>query len=169
MAQRSVEDRQDMLTYAVKRIISYAVAKAQKRQDLPASPDWYKWEFSYPAKLTIDDGRITKELETLWRIGAVNMRDIVSMRGKTYEEHITERAHEIAIRKIAAADATKLYGVEIDSREMTMLTPNDQPDAVLAASIQPDETETGRPDRRLTTQSNETPTNPKPNRQSKAE
>lgn len=128
MAQRSIEDRQDLLFYAAKRLVSYAVAKAQKRGDLPQSADWFKWEFSTPPKLTIDDGRITKELETLWRMGAANMRDIVSMRGKTYEEHIRERAQEVALRKMAKEDAEKLYGVEIDDREMCMMTPNDQPD-----------------------------------------
>ena len=126
-AQRSIEDRQDLLFYAAKRIVSYAVAKAQKRGDLPQSPDWYKWDFSTPPKLTIDDGRITKELETLWRMGAANMSDIVSMRGKTYEDHIRERAREVALRKLAKEEAEDLYGVEIEDREMSMLTPNEQP------------------------------------------
>jgi capsid protein len=127
MAQRSIEDRQDLLFYAAKRLVSYAVAKAQKRGDLPQSADWFKWDFSTPPKLTIDDGRITKELETLWKMGAANMRDIVSMRGKTYEDHIRERAQEIALRKMAAAEATQLYGVPVDDREMAMLTANEQP------------------------------------------
>lgn len=125
MAQRAIEDRQDLLFYAAKRIVGYAVAKAQKRGDLPASADWWKWEFSTPPKLTIDDGRITKELETLWKIGAANMRDIVAMRGKTYEDHIRERADEVALRKMAAQAASEVYGVPIDDREMSMLTPNE--------------------------------------------
>ena len=125
MAQRSIEDRQDMLFYAAKRICGYAIAKAQKRGDLPQSPDWWRWEFSTPPKLTIDDGRVTKELEALWKIGAANMRDIVSMRGKTYEEHIRDRATEIALRKMAAREASEIYGVPVDDREMAMLTPNE--------------------------------------------
>jgi hypothetical protein len=125
MAQRSIEDRQDMLFYAARRIVGYAIAKAQKRGDLPQSPDWWKWDFSTPPKLTIDDGRVTKELEALWKIGAANMRDIVSMRGKTYEEHIRERATEVALRKLAAAEAAEIYGVPVDDREMAMLTPNE--------------------------------------------
>jgi hypothetical protein len=60
-------------------------------------------------------------------MGAANMRDIVSMRGKTYEDHIKERAHEVALRKMAAAEASTLYGVEVDDREMAMLTANEQP------------------------------------------
>jgi hypothetical protein len=125
MAQRSIEDRQDLLFYATKRLVGYAIAKAMKRGDLPTSADWYQWDFSTPPKLTIDDGRITKELETLWRMGAANMRDIVSMRGKTLEAHYTERAHEVALRKLAARSATELYGVEIEDREMSMLNPNE--------------------------------------------
>jgi hypothetical protein len=127
MAQRSIEDRQDLLFYAAKRIVGYAIAKAQKRGDLPQSADWWRWQFSTPPKLTIDDGRITKELETLWKIGAVNMRDIVAMRGGNYEDHVYERAEEIAIRKKARADMEVKHGVEIDEREMSMLTPNEQP------------------------------------------
>jgi capsid protein len=126
MAQRTIEDRQDLLFYAAKRLVGFAVAKAQKRGDLPKSADWYKWEFSTPPKLTIDDGRITKELETLWKIGAANMSDIVSMRGKSYEDHIRERAIEVAKRKLIAAEVGKEYKVTIDDREMSMLTPNEQ-------------------------------------------
>jgi hypothetical protein len=129
LAQRSIEDRQDMLFYAAKRLVGYAIAKAQKRGDLPPSPDWWKWEFSTPPKLTIDDGRITKELEALWKMGAANMRDIVSMRGKTLEEHYKERAQEVALRKIAAREAAALYGVPVDDREMAMLTPNEMQQA----------------------------------------
>ena len=112
--------------YAASRLVGYAIAKAQKRGDLPAANDWWKWEFSHPPKLTIDDGRITKELEALWKIGAANMRDIVSMRGKTLEEHYRERAQEVALRKLAAREASELYGVPVDDREMSMLTPNEQ-------------------------------------------
>jgi capsid protein len=146
MAQRSIEDRQDLLFYAAKRLVSYAVAKAQKRGDLPQSPDWFKWDFSTPPKLTIDDGRITKELETLWKMGAANMRDIVSMRGKTYEDHIRERAQEIALRKLAAAEATQLYGVPVDDREMAMLTANEQPDQSKESKPETPETSTNDDD-----------------------
>lgn len=139
MAQRSVEDRQDLLFYAAKRLCGYAIAKAMKRSDLPQSPDWYQWEFSTPPKLTIDDGRITKELEALWKMGAANMRDIVSMRGKTLEAHYAERAQEVALRKLAARNAELLYGVEIDDREMSMLTPNE-----MASNGDQSHTETAR-------------------------
>ena len=124
-AQRAVEDRQDILTYAASRMVGYAVAKAQKQERLPQSDDWHKWEFTYPAKLTIDDGRVSKELESMWKIGARNMRDIVGMMGKSLEEHLMERAEEVALRKLAAQTASEKYGVTIEDREMAMLTPNE--------------------------------------------
>jgi hypothetical protein len=142
MAQRSIEDRQDLLFYAARRIVGYAVAKAQKRGDLPSSPEWWQWDFSTPPKLTIDDGRITKELETLWKIGAANMRDIVAMRGKTYEEHIRERADEVAMRKLAAQTASEIYGVPIEDREMSMLTPNETAQAPMPPAGQRRDNET---------------------------
>jgi hypothetical protein len=60
-------------------------------------------------------------------MGAANMRDIVSMRGKTLEAHYQERAQEVALRKLAARKAQEIYGVEIDDREMAMLTANEMP------------------------------------------
>jgi len=124
-AQRAVEDRQDILNYAATRMVGYAVAKAQKQGILPQSEDWWRWEFTYPAKLTIDDGRVSKELEAMWKIGARNMRDIVGMMGKSLEEHLMERAEEVALRKLAAQSAAEKYGVVIEDREMSMLTPNE--------------------------------------------
>lgn len=128
-AQRAVEDRQDILFYFARRVVGYAVAKAQKTGTLPKSADWWKWEFTTPSKLTIDDGRVAKELESMWKIGARNMRDIVGMMGKDLGEHYNERAEEIAMRKLAAKRASEKYGVEIEDRDMAMMTPNEQPES----------------------------------------
>jgi hypothetical protein len=117
-AQRSVEDRQDLLFYAARRLCGYAIAKAMKRKDLPQSAEWYDWRFTYPAKLTIDDGRLMREMTALWKIGAVNMREMVGSKGGDLEEHFDERAEEIALRKLAAQKAAAKYGVEITDAEM---------------------------------------------------
>ena len=130
MAQRSVEDRQDLLFYVAKRIVSYAIAKAQKRGDLPPSPDWWKWEFSTPPKLTIDDGRVIKELESSYKLGFKSASDITAAMGKEYKDVIYEKAEEAAIRQQAIAAMKKKYGIDIDARELAMMTPNEQPDQV---------------------------------------
>lgn len=124
MAQRSVEDRQELLKRPAKLIVSWAVAKAQKAGILPESPDWYRWDFTMPPKLTIDDGRVGKELDTAWKSGWQNHTDILGMHGKDLEEHYDQRAREIYLRKKAAAKWS-IEGIEIEEREMAMLTPND--------------------------------------------
>jgi hypothetical protein len=125
MAQRSIEDRQDLLGYAVNRLIGYAIAKAQKRGDLPQSPDWYHWTFSTPPKLTIDDGRVMKELEMSWKMGTITHRDILGKFGKNLEDHYEERAEETALRKLAANRAQNKYKVPVTHQEMALLTANE--------------------------------------------
>jgi hypothetical protein len=127
MAQRSIEDRQDLLFYAAKRIVSYAVAKAQKRGDLPQSADWWKWDFSTPPKLTIDDGRVMKELESAYKLGFKSASDITAAMGKEYRDVITQKAEEAAMRQTIAAEIGAKYGVTIEPRELLMITPNEQP------------------------------------------
>ena len=125
MAQRSIDDRQDLLSYAVNRIIGYAISKAIKRGDLPASPDWYRWSFSTPPKLTIDDGRVMKEMEMAWKMGTLTHRDILGKFGKNLEDHYYERAEETALRKLAADAASAKYKVPVSHLEMALLTQNE--------------------------------------------
>jgi capsid protein len=128
MAQRAIEDRQDLLFYAARRIVSYAVAKAQKRGDLPQSADWYKWEFSTPPKLTIDDGRVMKELESAYKLGFKSATEITAAMGKKYVDVVRSKAEEAAMRQIIVKETEEKYGVHIDAREIAMMTPNEQPD-----------------------------------------
>lgn len=139
MAQRSIEDRQDLLFYAAKRIVSYAVAKAQKRGDLPPSPDWWKWEFSTPPKLTIDDGRVMKEMESSYKLGFQSASDITAAMGKEYRKVITQKAEESALRQVIASEVGAKYGVVIDQRELLMLTQNEMaaPDPASDTTTQP--------------------------------
>lgn len=123
-AQRAIEDRQELLKRPATAIVSWAVAKAQKLGILPQSAEWYKWDFTMPQKITIDDGRVGKELVEGWRAGYVNHEDILGMHGKTLEDHYDARAREVYLRKKAAAKWS-LDGVEVEEREMAMLTPND--------------------------------------------
>jgi hypothetical protein len=133
-AQRSIEDRQDLLEYAAKRLVSYAIAKAQKRGDLPQSADWWKWGFSFPPKLTIDDGRVMKELESSYKLGFKSASDITAAMGKEYKDVIREKAEESATRQLIAKEVGGKYGVVIDARELFMLTPNEQSSEQMQAS-----------------------------------
>ena len=77
-----------------------------------------------PQKLTIDDGRVGKELEAAWKGGWQNHEDILGMYGKNLESHYEARAREVYLRK-KAAKKWSIEGIEIEDREMAMLTPND--------------------------------------------
>jgi hypothetical protein len=66
------------------------------------------------------------------------------MRGKTLEAHYTERAQEVALRKLAARDAATLYGVPVSDREMAMLTPNETADQ--APTVATDQEDDGNND-----------------------
>jgi capsid protein len=127
-AQRAVEDRQDLIEYAASRIISYVVAKFVNLGRLPVADDWYKWKFTYPKKITIDDGRVSKELIEMWKGGFLNPQDILGFLGKSPEEHLDERISYLVQQKlkVKAINESQL-GIIIEPREMAMLTPNETP------------------------------------------
>jgi hypothetical protein len=127
-AQRAVEDRQDLLEYAARRIINYVVAKFIKLGRLPAASDWWKWKFTYPKKITIDDGRVSKELIEMWKGGFLNPQDILGFLGKSPDEHLDERIAYLTQQKLKqkAVNESNL-GIVIEDREMAMLTPNETP------------------------------------------
>lgn len=141
-AQRAVEDRQEILKKSARRKIGYAISKAMKLGILPESADWWKWEFTMPQKLTIDDGRVAKEMESAWKGGWMNHADILGAYGKTPEQHYEERAQEVYLRKQAAIRWSR-DGITIEDREMAMLTPNDMSEEQMSAGkkepVKPDE------------------------------
>jgi hypothetical protein len=134
-AQRAVEDRQDLLEYAASRIVNYATAKFINLGRLPAASDWWKWKFTYPKKLTIDDGRVSKELIEMWKAGFLNPQDVLGFLGKSAEENLDERIAYLTMQKLKQKAANESgLGITIEDREMAMLTPNEM-------AIQPTQTE----------------------------
>lgn len=126
-ARASVEMRQDVLRKPAQRIIAWAVAKAIKLGLLPSSDDWWRWDFTMPPKLSIDPKNDSRQQIEEYKLGAQNMTQLLQERGKTYSEHIRERCMEVVERKIIKEEFEAKYGVEIDPRELQMLTPNDMP------------------------------------------
>lgn len=123
-AQRAVEDRQDLLAYAARRLVGYAVAKGQKIKRVPKSPEWFKWGFSHPSKLTIDDGRTAKELESAFKLGFRNKTGIQKMMGGNPAFLRRERAQEVYLDKKAAQEWSK-DGITVEYRDMILTTPNE--------------------------------------------
>jgi len=125
-AQRAVEDRQDLLEYAANRIINYVTAKFIKLGRLPAADGWWKWSFTYPKKITIDDGRVSKELIEMWKAGFLNPQDVLGFLGKSADEHLDSRLAYLVMQKTKQkAINESALGITIEDREMAMLTPNE--------------------------------------------
>jgi hypothetical protein len=69
-----------------------------------------------------------KELESAYKLGFKSAGDITAAMGKKYTDVVRMKAEEAARRQVIKVEVEKKYGVKIDSREIAMMTPNDQPD-----------------------------------------
>jgi hypothetical protein len=126
-AMRAIQDRQELFRPIAKRIIGYAVAKLIKMGRLPESPEWFRWDFTLPPRLSVDYGRDKMADQADWRAGIQNLCDILDAEGKDLEEHLIRRAREVALRKIIAKKVGTEFGVEIADDEMALILPNGQP------------------------------------------
>lgn len=112
-AMRAVVDRQDLLEPAAKRMIIYALATEAERPGgkvgkLP--PDFYRWTFSKPPSISIDQGYDAQTDQKDYEMGFKTLRDIVLPRGKTsVENHLRERADEWLL----AEEVAKEKGVPV--------------------------------------------------------
>ena len=129
--RRFVTKRQGQLWYAAKRALAWAYSIFAEQGRVPLLQNPTAWDFSRPPRLSVDDGRESKmELEEL-RTGSRNLAEVLEARGLTEHQFLTQRAWSVANRKaiasIIAEEASTKYGVpiEIEEREMFMLTPNE--------------------------------------------
>ena len=129
--RRFVTKRQGQLWYAAKRAFSWATSVFIESGRFANLQQPTAWTFSYPPRLTVDDGRESKmELDEL-RTGSRNMDEVLGARGLTEDEFYETRAWSVAKRKATAArvsrEAAAKYGEEItiEEREMFMQTPNE--------------------------------------------
>jgi hypothetical protein len=102
--ERAIADRQALLCPPNRRLVGYALRKAINLGILPDSPDWWKWSFTYPGRLTGDYGRDKAQDREDYFAGITNMTEIVESKGKSLKDHIKERQTEDAA--LAAAGIT---------------------------------------------------------------
>ena len=147
-ARRAVGERQRLILFLAKRVVSYAAAFAQSKgkitrangsQVFLANPTL--WGFSKPPRLSVDDGREDKALLEGWRAGTRNLTEVIEANGRDIEEFTRERANEIVLRKLIAAEVGAAAGVEIEEREMAMLTPNEMGEQGNTPDMEGDESE----------------------------
>jgi hypothetical protein len=138
--RRFVTKRQGRLWYAAKRAFSWAYSVFAEQGKVPVLKSPFAWDFSRPPRLSVDDGRESKmELEEL-RTGSRNLSEVLAARGLEEETFLRSRAASVWRRKFTAKSVAKelnaKYGqdIEIEEREMFMLTPNEM------SEVEPKET-----------------------------
>ena len=97
-AEKAVEDRQSVLQPVALKIVSYALAKAIERGDLPFNADFAKWSFTLPKRISIDFGREMKARIDEYTAGFSTLEEVVGLNGKQFTDHIDRRiAEHVAI------------------------------------------------------------------------
>jgi hypothetical protein len=117
-AQKATEDRQALMDPIARRMVGYMIAKLVKLGRLRESRDWWRWDFSKPARLMIDYGRDKRADREDWQAGIANLTDILADQGEDLEEHYRKRAYEIVLRKRIADEVEAATGYPIDDSEM---------------------------------------------------
>lgn len=141
-ARRAVTQRQRLLRHAARLAISWAYSVFQQNKRVPLLDHPLSWAFTMPPRLTVDDGREASAMRDNFRMGSVNMADLLEAEGKTYEDHIDQRIAEVVTRETKRLDAmAKNPGIVIDPRDIVMLTPNEMPQQAQTQNNQPEEDE----------------------------
>lgn len=127
-ADRSIQDRQDLLDNLYLRAIGYAVAKLQKMGRLPQSADWWRWKHTYPPRPSVDYGRDGQTHLKLLRAGALTFDRYFGFHGDDEASHWKSRAKSAVLRKRAIKEAEAEYGETIEDHELFMFADTDVPD-----------------------------------------
>lgn len=134
-ARRAVVERQRLLLFLARKVTSYAVSFAQNKGKITRAngsrvflSNPTRWSFSKPPRLTVDDGREEKAMIEGWRAGTRNLTEVIEANGRDIEEFTRERANEVVLRYAIAKEVGDAAGIEIEPREMAMLTPNEMGD-----------------------------------------
>ena len=120
-ARKAIEARQKRLLYMAKRVITYAIAKGSEGDfGVEAPGNMLKWSFSYPERLSVDDGREARALREAVEKGLCSEQAYQAFKGKEYEAHLREQAMaKVARTKVAReVSETNDEGVQVSPTEL---------------------------------------------------
>jgi len=117
-AERAVQDRQSVLEPHARAIISWALAVAMERGDLPRSEQWWKWSFSRPPRISVSFAKDGRELRAQFAEGHITETQLQGWQGRRVEDHYRERARDAALRKRIAREVSEQTGEPIDPADM---------------------------------------------------
>lgn len=100
--QRTVSDRQSVMFQPALSILLWAVASYVQRGRIPFSPDWMDWDFSMPARYSVDLGRDSQNERENLSVGTQSLSQILGAQGITAADHLNERAADYLLAKSIA-------------------------------------------------------------------
>lgn len=121
-AMRAVEDRQDLLRPFAKRAVGYAVAKAIKMGKLPPNADWWKWNFTMPARMSADFGRDTAATLEAYKQGTISLTSICEESGMDFGEFVSLLRRErdaLAAAGVVSPETIERIGVAVRAAAIT--------------------------------------------------
>jgi hypothetical protein len=113
-ANRIIQDRQSLLRRVARRAVGYAVAKGSKVGRIPANEQWWMWDFSLPARITVDFGRDSKS-ELLQIEGEIlDAAETIEARGAgSYEDFLLRFYRNQALKIKIKAQVEKETGITL--------------------------------------------------------
>tara|TARA_R110000772_G_scaffold118400_1_gene224045 strand:+ start:93 stop:1583 length:1491 start_codon:yes stop_codon:yes gene_type:complete len=130
-ARQSIRSRQVSIKRRALRCVQYAVASAMKSGRISRNDsDWYKWNFTKPKTLTVDEGHDhKKDIEDL-RAGTLSEADYVSKHtGKPWDETRATVLNEKRLLLDQSKTLAGEYGITIGQalELLNQRSPNPQP------------------------------------------
>jgi len=130
MARGSIRGRQKTLRKRALRAVRYAISVAMENGTLARNDsDWFKWGFTLPAEMTVDQGYSDQAEFDAIKIGAGTYSDYLAKRQKRFIPHVQLRVWEQKFLE----ETCKAQGVDVN--KVQLLTPNGP--AVAGAPGQP--------------------------------
>jgi len=118
-ANRSAKRRQKVIACAYRRAALHGLSHYIDRGELPMADDWWRWGFTMPPELSVDDGNDRKADREDYRIGLLDEQTIVERRYDiSYEDYLQRRARSEKRKLEVAAE----HG--LDPQRMGIQTPN---------------------------------------------
>lgn len=125
-ARRTIESVQALITPDIRRVCGYAVSVAANLDLVPSNEDWFKWSFSKPPKLSIDDGRNINALLELHARGLVSDGDVLADLGKDEEDYWKRKFLKGAEKEQEFINAQERANIELDPRIKGVISVNEQ-------------------------------------------
>jgi hypothetical protein len=127
-AAQSVQDRQSVLRRFALAAVIDAVSTAIDIGELPQADDITAWDFTLPARISLNISKDGNEYRQQMLEGHLNETEWQGWRGRRVEDHYRERALEVAARKRIAAEVSAETGIDITDQDMAARGVNDLAD-----------------------------------------